>query len=199
MKQLVRAGTDCRGRFELKDIHLVPVIERPVYIGTQKVVLFLWAVFGLVFISAFFVRTRKSTLLKVVLGLAFAGIIIGTTMPAGIKNKIIKEVKAGAEFMEETIVPTDKQKILWQPDKIGHFCFFAMFGFILICMLEQDAGFTALVYILMVAAGTELVQIYIDGRSGCLSDFLIDAAGGCLGITIAVLDQSLKNKRIKKG
>jgi VanZ family protein len=51
----------------------------------------------------------------------------------------------------------------------------------------------------MVAAGTELAQIYIDGRSGHLSDFFIDAAGGCLGIMIALLGQRLNNKRIKGG
>ncbi|MDD4275304.1 MAG: VanZ family protein [Desulfobacter postgatei] len=51
----------------------------------------------------------------------------------------------------------------------------------------------------MIAAGTELAQIYIDRRSGHLSDFFIDAAGGCLGIMIALLGQRLNNKRIKGG
>jgi VanZ family protein len=194
----VLAGTDFQGRFEFKDIHPVPVIERPVYVRAQRVVLFLWALFGLVFVSAFFVRTRRSTLLKVVLGLAFAGIIIGTTMPAGMKNKMIEDVKAGAAFAIETIVPADKQGIPWQLDTIGHFCLFALFGSILICILEQDAGFTALVYILMVSAGTELAQTYIDGRSGCLSDFFIDAAGGSIGVMSALLGQCLNNKRIKR-
>lgn len=197
--RVVAQMSQCRGRFELKDIHLVPVIERPAYVWAKRVVLLLWALFGFVFVISFFFLTRRSTLLNVVLGLAFAGIIIGTTMPSGMKNQIIKKVKAGAAFAKETIVSADKQEIPWQPDKVGHFCLFALFGYILISVLEQDAGFTALVYTLMVAAGTELAQIYIDGRSGHLSDFFIDAAGGCLGIMIALLGQRLNNKRIKGG
>ena len=194
---VVAQMNQCRGIFELKDIHLVPVIESAGYIRTRRVVLFLWAVFALVFISAVFVRIRKSTLLKVVLGLVYAGIIFGTTMPAGMKKEMVKDVKAGAEIAKQAIVTTDKKQILWQPEKVGHFCLFALFGFILVNVLEQDGGYTALVYMLMVAAGTEFAQVYIDGRTGSLGDFFIDASGCCLGIMIAVLYRRFKNKKGK--
>ena len=89
---VVAQMSQCRGRFELKDIRLVPVIEGAGYIWSRRVVLFVWAVFSLVFISAVFVRIRQSTLTKVVLGLVYAGIFFGTTMPAGIKKEMVKDV-----------------------------------------------------------------------------------------------------------
>lgn len=194
---VVAQMSQCRGRFELKDIHLVPVIDSAGYIWARRVVLFLWAVFAIVFVSALFVRTRKSTFIKAVLVLVSAGIIFGTTMPAGIKKEMVKDVKVGAKIATQVIVDADKKEIPWQPEKVGHFCLFALLGFILIRVLEQDSGYTALVYMLMVAAGTEFAQIYIDGRSGSLGDVFIDASGGCLGMMSAVLYRKLKNKKGK--
>ena len=105
-------------------------------------------------------------------------------------------MSAGAEIAKQAIVAADKKEIPWQPEKVGHFCLFALLGFMLICVLEQDSEYTVLVYMLMVAAGTEFAQVYV-GRSGSLGDFFIYASGGCLGMMITVLYRRLKNKKGK--
>ncbi|WP_320040567.1 VanZ family protein [uncultured Desulfobacter sp.] len=195
--QVVAQMSRCTGRFEVKNISLVPVAVNSVYTWTARVVLFIWAVFGLLVMGSFLVRVRDNRALRVLMGLAFAGIIIGTTMPVGLKNQMIKDVKIGAEAVKETVLPLDKQELLWKPDKVGHFCFFALFSCVMTLLMNHESVFCIPVYVIMVAAGTEFAQMFIGGRTASLGDFFIDMAGGALGIMICLISGYL-NKNIKK-
>ena len=50
----------------------------------------------------------------------------------------------------------------------------------------------------MLGAGTEFVQLFIEGRSGCVDDFLVDCLGGMLGIIIWGMVQIQKLNLSKK-
>lgn len=78
--------------------------------------------------------------------------------------------------------------------KIGHFIFFLGLGFILAMILRDRKIFDFFAVIVMLACGTELIQIYIDGRTPLFSDVLIDISGGLLGIALAKLFCFKKNQ-----
>ncbi|MDO8895029.1 VanZ family protein, partial [Nitrosomonas sp.] len=60
-------------------------------------------------------------------------------------------------------------------------------------MMTKESIIHAAAIILMLAGGTEMAQLYIDGRSPLITDFFIDAAGGLLGITLIKLIGANKN------
>lgn len=50
--------------------------------------------------------------------------------------------------------------------------------------LQQRARLGILLLVLFFAAATELIQIPIEGRTGSISDFFADAAGGGVGLLL---------------
>lgn len=72
--------------------------------------------------------------------------------------------------------------------------FFLGLGFILAMILRDRKIFDFFAVIVMLACGTELIQIYIDGRTPLFSDVLIDISGGLLGIALAKLFCFKKNQ-----
>lgn len=61
-------------------------------------------------------------------------------------------------------------------------------------ILRDRKIFDFFAVIVMLACGTELIQIYIDGRTPLFSDVLIDISGGLLGIALAKLFCFKKNQ-----
>lgn len=64
-------------------------------------------------------------------------------------------------------------------------CFFLGFGLVLRLTASNTSTWKVLTIIIMMACGTELVQIYVDGRTPLVSDVLIDTMGGTLGVFFA--------------
>lgn len=60
-------------------------------------------------------------------------------------------------------------------------------------MMAKEPTLQLMILILLLAGGTEIVQLYIDGRSPLFTDFLIDAAGGLSGIALIRLIGTNKN------
>ncbi len=192
--------SQCTGSFYLKNIRLFPVIQTKVYTWIKRIILISWAVFAFFLIAACIVHNKKTAEhscksniiggnqevaayyvskknmgLQIMLVLSFIAIIIGTAMPGDIKAQVLKEVSSKINISH--FLP-------WNISQVGHFCFFALFGFILSMLTGRDLFMQSALNILLIAGGTELAQSFIDGRTPLFVDFFIDSAGGLIGIVL---------------
>lgn len=187
MRVIAQLG-QCTGSFQLRNLHLVPVTQTPFYLWVKAGILSLWGVFSIFLLRACFLHGQKQRVLQVMLFLALVAIIIGTTLPGEMRNQVSNEVKsqiqATGEVFKKTTGEVFKQKVSWDLSKVGHFCFFAVFGLILAFLMNRKFVLPVLIHILLLAGGTEMAQFFVDGRTPLLRDFAIDAAGGLSSIIL---------------
>ena len=91
------------------------------------------------------------------------------------------------ESQLDTVIPAFRDIALWDLTKAWHACIFFLLGVALCWMMKKVPLTQLMAIILMMAAGTEIVQLYIDGRTPLVSDFFIDATGGLAGIALVRL------------
>lgn len=103
-------------------------------------------------------------------------------MPRKIKNRAVWEVST--QIQENSGLP--KQTLFQKVLKIGHFFIFFGFGTFISILAGKEFWACAVVDVLMVAGGTQAAQIFIDGRTPLYSDFIVDTAGGMVGICIGL-------------
>ncbi len=168
------------GSFQIKNLQVYPVHVNQAYIGARDTILFAWGAFFLLLAgSCLFIR-GKTIFFRVLLLATFITIVAGISLSGDLKNQVSDEVKIQIDAESESF----KNAIPWDLSKVWHFCFFFLFGLVLCLMMTKDPAIQAAAIILMLAGGTELVQLYIDGRSPLITDFFIDVAGGLLGIML---------------
>ncbi|MBU1698333.1 MAG: VanZ family protein [Proteobacteria bacterium] len=170
----------CTGSFQLRNIRLYPVSQTQLYTWVKRGILTLWGVFSLFLLGSCFFNGKKTIVLQAVLVIAFIAILIGTTMPADMKNQVSNEVKSQIHATSDVF----ENAVPWDLSKVGHFCFFALFGFILSLLMNREPVILVMINIFLLAGGTEIAQFFIDGRSPLFWDFIIDAAGGLSGILL---------------
>lgn len=183
----------CTGSFSLGNIHLYPVTQVKFYTHVKNILLFLWGIYFIFLLGSCFVQGRQQIILQGMLVLAFAAIIIGTTLPGEIKVQVSKQVEAKIHAATNAVAD---RSIPWDLTKVGHFCFFAVFGMVLGLLLNQESAGRVMVHILLLAGGTEVAQFFVDGRSPVFWDFVIDAVGGFSGVAL-VWWYSRKTRHIK--
>ena len=89
-----------------------------------------------------------------------------------------------------TPLESDRQKIFPHSDKVGHFSiFFLMTIFLVIGRLKKNY---ALIFCILYALFVEIVQTFLNYRTGSIFDFVSDI----LGITFAIFFISLLEKRV---
>lgn len=177
------------GSLQIKNLRSYPVHVNQAYIWARAIILPAWSAFFLLLAgSCLFIR-GKTILFRALLLTTFIAIIAGISLPGDLKNQVSDEVKVQIDAESESF----KTAIPWDLSKVWHFCFFFLFGLILCLMMTKESIIHAAAIILMLAGGTEMAQLYIDGRSPLITDFFIDAAGGLLGITLIKLSSTNKN------
>ena len=90
--------------------------------------------------------------------------------------------------------------------KSAHACEYAVLGILLFWNYEQKirktkqyrAGISCAKYCAY-AATDEIHQLFVPGRSGQISDVMLDSFGGLLGVVFSVMIQYLIRKRKKDG
>ncbi len=168
------------GSFQVRNLHLYPVNETTTYLWAKKIILFSWGAFFLLLVGSCLFAEKRSPLFRLILMSAFISIVIGTSLPGYMKTTVMYEVEAQMDEISPTftdIVPMDLSN-LW------HAGIFFLLGLILGLMMKQASLIQIIAIIMMMAGGTEIVQLYIDGRTPQISDFLIDSAGGLAGIML---------------
>lgn len=171
------------GSFEIRNWRLYPAIQLTPYSWSRDIILYTWGGFFMVLIGSCFYTQRKKLLLHFLLISFFAAIIIGVSLPGDIKTFIFENIdiqidNANPLFSPISVLP-------WDLSKVGHFVFFLGFGLVLRLTASDTSTWKVLTIIVMMACGTELIQIYIDRRTPLLSDVLIDTMGGTLGVFFA--------------
>jgi hypothetical protein len=180
--QVTAVLSQCTGSFQLKKIQLHPVRQNKVYPWIQRVILFCWAMFAVFLLGTCF-GNGSMIIFKVFLVASFIAIIVGTTMPQEMRTQVSQEVSIQLQELSDAFQYGFTNDIA----KLGHFCFFALFGFLLCLTMEKGSIRQVVFILLLLAAGTELAQFYIDDRSPLVIDFFIDLAGGGCGLTLSSL------------
>lgn len=166
------------GSLQIKNIHVYPVHENEAYQWVKSFILPAWGVYFLLFAGSFLFISKKNFFIRLLLISVFISIIAGITLPGDMKNQVSSDVRI--QLDSESF----KATIPWDLSKVWHFCFFFLFGLILSAMLDKASIPQGIIMILLLAGGTELTQLYIEGRTPLVSDFFIDAAGGIVGMVL---------------
>lgn len=168
------------GSLQLRNLQLYPVSETQTYSRIRSIILFSWSAFFLLLTGSCLFAEKRSMLFRILLACAFISIIVGTSLPGNMKDSVSHQI----EMQIDTDSPAFKTVIPWDLSKVWHVCFFFLLGLILCLMLRNQPAIQIMAIILMMAGGTEIVQLYIDGRTPLVSDFFIDTAGGIVGMAL---------------
>jgi|CXWL01.1.fsa_nt_gi hypothetical protein len=177
------------GLFQVKNIQLHAVSEAQAFTWIRNIIFGSWGAFFLLLVGSCLFMGRKTVLFRTLLVSVFICIIIGTTIPGNVREQVSHEIKTQMHAESHTI----QAVIPWDLSKVWHFCFFSFLGLILCLMMAKESTIQLMALILLLAGGTEIVQLYIDGRSPLFTDFFIDAAGGLSGIALIRLIGTNKN------
>ena len=128
-------------------------------------------------------------------------LIVGTAMPGKVKTSMKKGVgnsvnsmvssaslvlQGGDHMIDAEQSSMEKMRGI-DSTKAAHFILFAVLGCLLVLCRPDRSLYLIMLDLLLLAATTELLQLYIDGRSALLTDVLIDGAGALFGCSCARL------------
>ena len=178
--QLTVQLSQSTGSLQIKNMRVYPVYENPDYKWVRDIILLAWGGYFLLFTGSFLFMDKKNIFARFLLVSAFTAIIAGTTLPGDMKNQVSNEVKIQIDAESESF----KTVIPWDLSKVWHLGFFFLFGLILSVMMKKEPILQTITIILLLAGGTEIAQLYIEGRTPLVSDFFIDAAGGVTGMIL---------------
>lgn len=179
------------GSFEARNIQLYPVEDTQAYLWSKNIILLLWIIFFILLTGSCYFAEQKSIFLQFLLIVFFVLIVIGTGMQGDLKESIFHTVYSGFSKINPTYDLVNRLPL--DLSKVGHFVFFFGLGCVLQLMIHRKKILEIFTVILMLACGTELIQIYIDGRTPHISDVVIDFVGGTLGIILTRLFRSRNN------
>ncbi|MBS0298454.1 MAG: VanZ family protein [Proteobacteria bacterium] len=177
------------GSLQIKNIHVYPVYENPEYLWARDIILLAWGAYFLLFAGSFLFMNKKNFFSRLLLIAILFSIIAGITLPGDMKMQVLNEVKIQLDTESESF----KTAIPWDLSKVWHFCFFFLFGLILLTMLEKELTLQGIAMVLLLAGSTEIAQLYIEGRTPLVSDFFIDVAGGIAGMILSRIFISKQN------
>lgn len=174
--RLIAQLSESSGSLQFQNIHVYPVHENEAYQWSKSFILSAWGAYFLLFAGSFLFMSKRNFFSRLLLISVFISIIAGIALPGDIKNQVLIEVKI---LINSGLF---KSAIPWNLSKVWHLCFFFLFGAILCVTMRKESIVHTVTIILMLAAGTEFAQLYINGRTALLSDFFIDAGGGIFGV-----------------
>ncbi len=184
----------CTGELQVKELSLYRVLVNPLYRVIQWLIFGLWALFMIcVFLPGVVgsFEGRKSSAFVV---LVIVAIILGTTVPASLRNEAKSEVlnyaKISADkFVEYGGIGVAELKVPeWLSvdiTKVGHFLLFGLLGGILYFRQGGRRVSDIFADIGILACGSELMQLFVEGRSALVGDVVIDFAGAGCAVLLA--------------
>lgn len=188
----------CSGDFFLNDLSLYQVVESSLYQKVKWLIRGAWLLFSfLLFIP--YLRNQALAISKALILITVAVILVGTTMPAKVKNNLKGQIENQLMMQTGKMIAghpatTDMQPQSWWQQlikeklnisKSAHFMLFALL-FLLLRRNNPSRPISLLLLdLFMLASATELSQIFIEHRSPLVTDLLIDMAGACTGLLLA--------------
>lgn len=156
--------------------------ENVIYTVARRGLLLGWFVFVVVLIGPLYKNLSSSKILRLLAVMALAGIIIGTTLPGKLKNSIKADISQAAYHYTNGVVSLPFfANTSWFLDitKLAHFCLFAIFSFLFFYLQKKKNHSNIFFDIFLLAAITEMMQLFIEGRGPLFADVVLDMAG-CL-------------------
>ncbi len=124
-----------------------------------------------------------------ILVLVFILIIIGVTMPADIKLQL----SDWADDLINASAVVPEGVFTWDLAKAGHFFFFFLFALVFSLLQKDESDTMVVINLLLLAGSTEIMQLFIDGRSFLLWDIIIDLNGALYGFILSKLLISIRH------
>ncbi|MCD6389506.1 MAG: VanZ family protein [Desulfobulbaceae bacterium] len=196
------------GTLHVKNLSIRQVAENPAYPYLQVISLSLMTMYLLWLLVPYIVacrNTSRTLLLLLIIGL----ILFGALQPKKISGILsltssdgIGQVQSKSTDVQKTIQDRKKvpaflnQNSNWNYyiTKAGHFFLFLCLALCL-SLTPNKKNYTILfVDVACLAGTTELMQLFIEGRTPLPSDFLLDTSGGLVGILFALFIQYKRTK-----
>jgi hypothetical protein len=189
------------GLLEARRLSLHRVGETGWYPWLRWGVLALWLLFmSLVFVPAYFpdrgLLTRRAGALPLLLIFL---IILGTTIPGSLERQVAHDLETGVEGVADLVGKsrTGQAIVEWsQADKfrrhlpesneLAHFGLFAALAALTLICCPAKPWPPLIGDLLLLAGGTELMQMYVDGRNPRWTDLGTDLYGGAIGILVGI-------------
>ncbi|MFK7779189.1 MAG: VanZ family protein [Gimesia sp.] len=180
------------GTLWVRNLNLQEVVVKPVYWYGSYVIELIWSFFLLWLLAPYFNRGSRWLLrggLSLVLMLTFVGILL----PGNLKVQMLAQ---GKEWLQSCTqiwsqnvssdAVTGVALLPWfDVAKLGHFLIFALLARVLVFAWPERNRYYILTDLLMLAAATELLQLFVVGRSPLFTDWLIDGGGIVLGLCLS--------------
>jgi len=180
----------CTGSLWIKNIHLYPVIQTHAYTYFKIIILVIWAIYFIILLGPCFINIKNNIVIRITLVLVFILIIIGVTIPSDMKFQITDYAN---ELINSLGVVSEGYFTL-DLAKIGHFFFFFLFGLVFSLLQKDESDTMVIINILLLAGSTEIMQLFIDGRSFLLWDVIIDLNGAFYGFILSKLLLSIRRE-----
>lgn len=191
----LRAGVQlprATGTLWVKNLHLQEVTITPIYHYGRYVVFGLWGGFLFWLLFPYFQQSSRRFIrggMLVVLVALFGGILL----PGNLKMQVLAQLKhwvqVGTRLWDQGVSRETVQGVAVLPwfdiTKLGHFFLFALLARVLVFACPIHRRRVLLLDLLMLAAATELLQLFVIGRSPLFTDWLIDTGGILLGLCCA--------------
>lgn len=126
-------------------------------------------------------------------------------MSASVGKMVGKLLVPGFDELEEEEQDSFAAGIDFVVRKSAHACEYAVLGILLFWNYEQkirkrgQLAAISWISVAAYAATDEIHQLFVPGRSGQISDVLLDSLGGLAGVGFSVIIQCLIRKRKKNG
>ena len=176
------------GLFEIRNLKLYPVKKSLLYPIVQKSVLIIWALYIIFLFYPLFITPKNTDIIKTFFLISVILILIGVSISGKNKIKLIEMSKSLTPFSNNLTIENEIAfknicgiEFNIHISKIYHFFFFIFFGILLSYLNETQLRIHLMLYLLIFAGSTELIQTFTAGRTPLAFDFVIDCAGGLTG------------------
>jgi len=185
------------GTLWIKALSLRPIAVKTAFKQYRQGILYIWLA-ALLWVATPFIRSGFSDLKHAIVLIHAMGIIIGVLMPENLKEYLNTEPLSPAVTDFTAFIPThfnDTDSFGLTPllpsldvYKAGHFIMFTLLAIAIFGARPYRATSTRLFgYLVLFALITEVLQLFMAGRTAQFGDVIIDSLGITLGISISML------------
>ena len=192
------------GTMRIRNLRLVPVIERSDFQILAWVLLGAWAL-AAIWIARGFLRNTETAFGRVSFCVVAVAITVGVLMPGAIKDVLYQFGNGGGDGIRSMLawaagiagIEIDDASIA--PDKFAHFVLFGVLAAAVTMTNTIEGRVNQIIWLLMFAATTETLQLFAIDRHPRVQDWLIDVAGIALALALFWMYQSAHRAIVRRG
>nr|WP_269144521.1 VanZ family protein [Methylicorpusculum oleiharenae] len=185
------------GSLWIKSISLRPVTLKTAFRDYRLALLLIWVVI-LLWVSVPFFKSGFSSLKQGFVLILATGVILGVLMPESMKESMGAAILASDTVASASYVPSqfnNTQSFNLNPHlpdldlhKAGHFVLFTLLSIAVVGGRPYKKSTACLLaYLVLFAFISEVLQLFMDGRTAQLGDILIDSGGIITGYLVSLL------------